>query len=186
MAKLAKMPKIKSHLSKPRIRLHTPLLYVIITLIVKNNKENPQNSIITVNRKARHDYHLNDRYEAGIVLQGTEVKAIRNGHMNLSDSYAQISDGEVFLINAFIGLYDQANQMNHEPKRPRKLLLHRNEIKKLERFTNAKSMTLIPTRAYFSKGKVKIEISVAEGKKLYDKRDKIEREHANKEIRIYS
>ncbi|MCE2402285.1 SsrA-binding protein SmpB [Candidatus Poribacteria bacterium] len=153
---------------------------------MKEDKKSPQNATITVNRKARHDYHLRDRYEAGIVLQGTEVKAIRNGQFNLTDSYAQITDGEVFLVDAFIGLYDQGNRMNHEPKRTRKLLLHRSEIKKLERLIQSKGMTLIPTRAYFNGGKVKLELAVAEGKRFYDKRDKIEREHANREIRTYS
>lgn len=153
---------------------------------MKKNKKSTQNSVITVNRKARYDYHLHDRYEAGIVLQGTEVKAIRNGQMNLTDSYAQISEGEAFLIDAFIGLYDQGNHMNHDPKRVRKLLLHRREINKLERSTKSKGMTLIPTQAYFNEGRVKLEIAVAEGKRLYDKRDKIEREHANREIRTYT
>ncbi|MYG00203.1 SsrA-binding protein SmpB [Candidatus Poribacteria bacterium] len=153
---------------------------------MKNKKTTSQNPTITVNRKARYDYHLRDRYEAGIVLQGTEVKAIRNGQFNLTDSYAQVSDGEVFLIDAYIGLYDQGNRMNHEPKRPRKLLLHRSEIKKLERSVQSKGMTLVPTRAYFTGGKVKLELAVAEGKRLYDKRDKIDREQANREIRSYS
>ncbi len=152
---------------------------------MKKDKKTTHNSVITVNRKARYDYHLGDRYEAGIVLQGTEVKAIRNGQMNLTDSYAQVSEREIFLIDAFIGLYDQGNHMNHEPKRIRKLLLHRSEINKLERSTKSKGMTLIPTRAYFSQGRVKLEIAVAEGKHLYDKRDKIEREHVNREIRTY-
>ncbi len=153
---------------------------------MKDKKKSPQNPTITVNRKARYDYHLHDRYEAGIVLQGTEVKAIRNGQFNLTDSYAQITDGEIFLIDAFIGLYDQGNRMNHEPKRPRKLLLHRNEIRKLTRAVQSKGMTLVPTRAYFSGGKVKVELAVAQGKRFYDKRDKIEREHANREIREYT
>ena len=153
---------------------------------MKSNKKPQQNPMITVNRKARYDYHLSDRYEAGIVLQGTEVKAIRNGQFNLTDSYAQITEGEVFLIDAFIGLYNQGNQMNHEPKRMRKLLLHRSEIKKLERSIRTKGMTLIPTRAYFSGSKVKVELAVAQGKRQYDKRDKIDREQANREIRTYS
>ena len=160
--------------------------YVKIKLMEKKNKNSPQAPTITVNRKARYDYHLGDRYEAGIVLQGTEVKAIRNGQFNLTDSYAQITDGEVFLIDAFIGLYDQGNRMNHEPKRTRKLLLHRSEIKKLERSIRSKGMTLIPTRAYFRGSKVKVELAVAQGKRLYDKRDKIDREQANREIRTYS
>ena len=110
--------------------MHTTILYVRIKRIVKKSKKKTQqNPTITVNRKARHDYHLGDRFEAGIVLQGTEVKAIRNGQFNLTDSYAQITGGEIFLIDAFIGLYDHGNRANHEPKRTRKLLLHRNEIK---------------------------------------------------------
>ena len=166
--------------------MHLSIVYVRINDIVKNKKNSQQNPTITVNRKARYDYHLRDRYEAGIVLRGTEVKAIRNGQFNLTDSYAQITEGEVFLIDAFIGLYNQGNQMNHEPKRARKLLLHRIEINKLERSVRNKGMTLIPTRAYFHSGKVKVEIAVAQGKREYDKRDKIDREHANREIRSYT
>ena len=153
---------------------------------MKNKKNSQQNSTITVNRKARYDYHLRDRYEVGIVLQGTEVKAIRNGHFNLTDSYAQITDGEVFLVDAFIGMYNQANRMNHEPKRTRKLLLNRSEIRKLERSVQSKGMTLIPTRAYFTGGRVKLELAVAQGKRQHDKRDKIDRDQADRELRSYS
>ncbi len=153
---------------------------------MKNNENSTQNRVITVNRKARYDYHLRDRYEAGIVLQGTEVKAIRGGHFNLTDSYAQITDGEVFLIDAYIGVYEQGNLANHEPKRTRKLLLHRSEINKLTRAVRSKGMTLIPTRAYFSNGRVKLELAIAQGKRLYDKRDKIENERTEREIRTYS
>ena len=144
------------------------------------------NPTITVNRKARYDYHLRDRYEAGVVLQGTEVKAIRAGRLNLSDSYAQVTDGEVFLIDAHIGPYAHGNIANHEPKRKRKLLLNRREITKLERSIRSKGMTIVPTRAYFSKGKVKLEIAVALGKQIYDKRDKIDRDAAANEIRSYN
>lgn len=144
------------------------------------------NPTITVNRKARYDYHLRDRYEAGVVLQGTEVKAIRAGRLNLSDSYAQVTDGEVFLIDAHIGPYAHGNIANHEPKRKRKLLLNRREITKLERSIRSKGMTIVPTRAYFSKGKVKLEIAVAMGKQIYDKRDKIDRDAAANEIRSYN
>ena len=143
------------------------------------------NPTITVNRKARYDYHLRDRYEAGIVLQGTEVKAIRAGRLNLTDSYAQVSSGEVFLIDAHIGPYKHANIANHEPKRKRKLLLNRREITKLERSIRSKGMTIVPTRAYFSNGKVKLELAVAMGKQLHDKRDKIERKATANEIRAY-
>jgi SsrA-binding protein len=150
------------------------------------NAKNSTTPMITVNRKARYDYHLHDRYEAGVVLQGTEVKAIRAGRFNLTDSYAQITDGEAFLIDAHIGPYAHGNIENHEPKRKRKLLLHRREIIKLERSIRSKGMTIVPTRAYFSNGKVKLELAVAMGKQIYDKRDKIEREAAASELRSYN
>ena len=150
------------------------------------NAKNSTTPAITVNRKARYDYHLSDRYEAGVVLQGTEVKAIRAGRLNLADSYAQITDGEVFLLDAHIGPYEHGSMANHEPKRKRKLLLHRREITKLERSIRSKGMTIVPTRAYFSKGKVKLELAIAMGKRLYDKRDKLEREATANEIRAYN
>ena len=150
------------------------------------NAKKSTTPMITVNRKARYDYHLRDRYEAGVVLQGTEVKAIRAGRFNLTDSYAQITDGEAFLIDAHIGPYAHGNIENHEPKRKRKLLLHRREIIKLERSIRSKGMTIVPTRAYFSNGKVKLELAVAMGKQIYDKRDKIEREAAASELRSYN
>ena len=153
--------------------------------MMKTNKNSSQHPVVTVNRKARYDYHLRDRYEAGIVLQGTEVKAIRAGKFNLTDSYAQINDGEIFLTDAHIGPYEHGNRANHEPKRKRKLLLHRREIIKLERSIRSKGMTIVPVRAYFSKGKVKLELAVAIGKRLYDKRDKIERETVARELRNY-
>lgn len=142
--------------------------------------------VVTINRKARYDYHLRDRYEAGIVLQGTEVKSIRAGRLNLTDSYAQVTGGEIFLVDAHIGPYEHGNVANHEPKRRRKLLLHRREITKLERSIRSKGMTIVPTRAYFSNGKVKLELAVAMGKQLYDKRDKIEREATASEMRAYN
>ena len=142
--------------------------------------------VVTINRKARYDYHLRDRYEAGIVLQGAEVKSIRAGRLNLTDSYAQVTGGEVFLVDAHIGPYEHGNVANHEPKRRRKLLLHRREITKLERSIRSKGMTIVPTRAYFSNGKVKLELAIAMGKQLYDKRDKIEREATASEMRAYN
>ena len=142
--------------------------------------------VVTINRKARYDYHLRDRYEAGIVLQGAEVKSIRAGRLNLTDSYAQVTGGEVFLVDAHIGPYEHGNVANHEPKRRRKLLLHRREITKLERSIRSKGMTIVPTRAYFSNGKVKLELAVAMGKQLYDKRDKIKSEATASEMRAYN
>jgi len=141
--------------------------------------------VLSVNRKARHDYHLHDRYEAGLALQGTEVKSMRAGRFNLADSYARIQDGEVFLVDAHIGCYEQGNPENHEPKRQRKLLLHRREIRKIESKTRSAGMTIVPTQAYFSNGKVKLEIAVASGKRAYDKRDVIEKEEARRAIQSH-
>lgn len=129
--------------------------------------------VVTVNRKARHEYSIQQTYEAGIVLTGTEVKSIRAGKMNLVDSYAMVKDGEVWLMNAHISEYDQGNINNHDPIRTRKLLLNRNEIRKLINKTKEKGLTLVPLRVYFKTGKVKVEIGVAQGKKVYDKREDI-------------
>ena len=140
--------------------------------------------LVTVNRKARRDYHLHDRYEAGLALRGTEVKSIRAGKLSLADSYARIQDGEIFLIDAHIGLYDQGTG-DQESKRRRKLLLRRQEINKIESKTRSAGMTIVPTKAYFSNGKVKLEIAVASGKREYDKRDIIEKEEARRAIRSH-
>lgn len=128
---------------------------------------------ITVNRKARHEYHIMQTFETGIVLTGTEVKALRQGKANLVDSYASIEKGEVWLFSANISVYEQGNLNNHEPTRTRKLLLNRNEIRKLIGKVKEKGLTLIPLRLYFKNGKVKVEIAVAKGKKVYDKREAI-------------
>ena len=140
---------------------------------------------IAINRKAQYDYHLGERYEAGIVLQGTEVKSIRAGHLNLTDSYARLQDGEVFLIDAHISPYTHGNRENHEPKRPRKLLLHRREIKKIDAKIRPSGMTLVPTKAYFSNGRVKVELALARGKREYDQREDIQKEEAERAIRSY-
>jgi len=125
---------------------------------------------ITVNRKASHEYHFLQTFEAGIVLVGTEVKALREGKANLVDGYAKIENGEVWLVNAHISEYTQGNINNHDPRRERKLLLNRSEIRKLIGKTNEKGLTLIPLRLYFKNGKVKVELALAKGKKVYDKR----------------
>ena len=140
---------------------------------------------VAMNKKARYDYHLQDRYEAGIVLQGTEVKAIRTGRLNLTDSYARVENGEVFLIDAHIGPYEQGNLENHEPKRKRKLLLNRREIRKMEAVTRTDSMTVVPTKAYFSNGKVKVELALARGKRDYDKREDLKKEADQRAIQSY-
>jgi len=130
---------------------------------------------ITVNRKARHEYSILQTYEAGIVLQGTEVKSLRQGKANLVDSYANIKNGEVWLVSAHISIYEQGNINNHEPTRDRKLLLNRSEIRKLIGKVKEKGLTLIPLRLYFRNGKVKVELALAKGKKVYDKREAIEK-----------
>ena len=136
-------------------------------------KETSPEKNITVNRKARHEYSIIQTWEAGIVLVGTEVKSLRQGKANLVDSYAKIVNGEVWLANLHISEYTQGNINNHDPKRERKLLLNKSEIRKLIGNIKEKGLTLVPLRLYFKKGKVKIEIALAKGKKVYDKRKDI-------------
>ena len=126
--------------------------------------------LIAENRRARHDYHLLDRFEAGIVLTGTEVKSLRQGRVTLAQSYADIRDGEAWLNGVEIATYDHGNRANHEPVRARKLLLHRRQIDSLYGLVREKGLTVVPTRLYFKDGKVKVEIAVARGKELRDKR----------------
>jgi SsrA-binding protein len=126
--------------------------------------------LIAENRRARHDYHLLDRIEAGIVLTGTEVKSLRDGRVTLAQSYADIRDGEAWLNGVEIATYDHGNRANHEPVRPRKLLLHRRQIDSLYGQVREKGLTVVPTRLYFKDGKVKVELAVARGKEHRDKR----------------
>ncbi|MDP4115038.1 MAG: SsrA-binding protein SmpB [Bacteroidota bacterium] len=135
------------------------------------NQDNEKN--IIVNRKARFEYTILQTIEAGIVLQGTEVKSLRLGKANLSDAYANIKDNEVWLLNLHISEYTQGNINNHDPLRTRKLLLNRSEIRKLLGKIKEKGLTLVPLRMYFKNGKVKVEIALAKGKKVYDKREAI-------------
>lgn len=137
---------------------------------------------IVQNRKARHDYFIEETYEAGIALTGTEVKSLRLGRANLQDSYATIKDGEVFVYGLHISPYDMGNRFNHDPLRVKKLLLHRYEINKLIGHTQRQGLTLVPLSLYFKKGKVKVELAIAKGKKLYDKRDDIAKKDAMREI----
>ena len=148
----------------------------------KTEREKAQTSIAE-NRKAFHDYHLLETFEAGIVLLGTEVKAIREGRVNLRDSYARVEDGEVFLYNVNISPYSHRGYADHEPLRRRKLLLHRDEIRKLIGKTVEKGMTLVPVRLYYKKGRVKVAVSLARGKKEFDKRETIKRREADRETR---
>ena len=135
------------------------------------------------NRKAFHDYFILDKFEAGAVLLGTEVKSIREGRVNLKDSYALVRGGEMFLQNCHISPYSHGNRENHDPTRSRKLLLHAAEIRKLIGKTQEKGLTLIPLRVYLKRGKVKFELGVAKGKKQYDKRETERRKEADKEAR---
>ena len=138
--------------------------------------------IICVNRQARHNYFIDETYEAGLVLLGSEVKSLRGGKANLKDSYARVQKGEAFLINAHVSPYPGANQFNHEPTRPRKLLLHAREIERLTGKTKIKGMTLVPLKMYFKNGRAKVELGLARGKKLYDKRETLRRKEADREV----
>jgi SsrA-binding protein len=138
---------------------------------------------IAENRKASHDFHLLETFEAGIVLLGTEVKSIREGRVNLRDSFARVEDGEVFLYNVNISPYSHRGYVDHEPMRRRKLLLNRDEIRKLVGKTVERGMTLVPTRMYFKNGRVKVAVSLAKGKKDYDKRETLRRREADRETR---
>ncbi len=138
--------------------------------------------IIAENRKARHDYFIEDEYEAGLVLKGTEVKSLRLGKVNLKDSYARIKDGEVFVYQMHIGPYPFAYYDNHDPLRPRKLLLHKQEIKRLYSKINEKGHTLVPLKLYFKNGMVKIVLALAKGKRKYDKREAIRRRDEQREM----
>lgn len=137
----------------------------------------------TFNRAAGHNYHLLDRYEAGIILQGTEVKSIRQGHANLKDAYCIVKDGEAFLLNAHVSPYSHGNINNHSETRTRKLLLHKREIEKLAVEIKIKGLTIVPVRLYFKSGKVKCEIAVAKGKQDWDKRETVRRRDADREAR---
>jgi SsrA-binding protein len=138
--------------------------------------------IIATNRKARHDYSVEDVFEAGVMLTGTEVKSLRLGRASLVDGFATIDDGEVFLRNVHIPEYEQGSWTNHEPRRTRKLLLHRSEIQRLIGKTKESGLTLVPLSLYFSSGKVKVELALARGKRSYDKRQDLARRDADREV----
>jgi SsrA-binding protein len=138
--------------------------------------------LISDNRRARHDYHLTDRYEAGVVLTGTEVKSLREGRVTLQQAYADVREREAWLVGVHIDEYAQGNRANHDPDRPRKLLLHQREIEKLYAQVREKGFTVVPTRLYFKDGRVKVEIALARGKDLYDKRRTIADRDARRQI----
>ena len=150
--------------------------------MAKSAREEAQKNIAE-NRKAFHDYHILETFEAGIVLVGTEVKAIREGSANLRDSFARLEDGEIWLYNVHINPYTHRGYSSHEPTRKRKLLLHRREIRKLIGKTVEKGLTLVPTRLYFQNGHVKVGLALAKGKQAHDKRETIKRREADRETR---
>ena len=138
--------------------------------------------LICQNKKAFHNYFVEETYQAGISLWGSEVKSLRDGRVNLGDSYGDIKRGEVFLVDAHISPYPQANRLNHEPLRTRKLLLHKREIRRLIGKVEQRGYTLIPLKLYFVKGKVKVDLGLAKGKKLYDKRETLKKKTMEREM----
>ncbi|HIE38911.1 MAG TPA: SsrA-binding protein SmpB [Anaerolineae bacterium] len=138
--------------------------------------------VVATNRKATHDYVIEDRYEAGLVLTGTEIKSIRAGRVSLRDGYVQPRSGELWLVNVHIAAYDPAGRHGHDPRRPRKLLLHRKEIDRLIGKVQERGYTIVPLRMYLKRGLAKVEIGLARGKRKYDKRETIARRDAEREI----
>ncbi|GAB4504183.1 MAG: SsrA-binding protein SmpB [Anaerolineales bacterium] len=144
--------------------------------------------VVATNRKAGFEYFLQEKFEAGLALQGSEIKSIRAGQMSLAESYVQVDGEEAWLLEAHIAPYEQANRFNHEPRRPRRLLLHKRQIRQLWNAVRQKGMTVVPTRVYLKDGRAKIEIALARGKKIYDKRESIARRdrerEAERELRV--
>ena len=139
--------------------------------------------VLASNRKAYHDYFIDDAQEAGIVLTGTEIKSIREGKMNLRDSYVQIRSGQAFLVNAHISPYSQGNRANPDPRRDRKLLLHKREIRRLQAAVQEKGLTIVPLKVYLKNNRAKVEIALARGKKLYDKREAIAKRDSDRQLK---
>lgn len=149
----------------------------------KKNQEDPNSRVVCRNRKARHEYDILDELECGIVLKGSEVKSVRNNKVSIDEAYARLRDGELWLVGSDIAEYPQANVMNHEPKRPRKLLLHKRELRKFAESAGQQGYTLVPTSVYFKDGIVKVRVAVARGKKLHDKREKLKQKSDRREMR---
>ena len=144
--------------------------------------KNQSMKLVAENRMARHEYHIHETFEAGIVLTGTEIKSLRGGRANLTDSYAKVENGELFLISAHISPYEQGNRFNHEPRRNRKLLMHKSEILRLLGNTREKGYTLVPLKLYLSHGLAKVELALASGKDLYDKRQDAAEHDSKREV----
>lgn len=148
----------------------------------KEEAEKKSDRTVVVNRRAHFDYEISNQVEAGLVLTGTEIKSIRAGKVNLREAYARIENGEAWVHNLHISQYDQGNRYNHEPLRPRKLLLHHDQIEELKERSAQKGFTLVPLRLYLKKGRAKLEVGVGRGKKQYDKRDSISERESKREI----
>ncbi len=149
----------------------------------KKDDEKAESELIADNRKAFHDYHILETFEAGIALLGTEVKGIREGRANLRDSFARVEGGEVWLFNVHINPYSHRGYVDHDPKRKRRLLLHKHEIRKLIGKTVERGLTLVPTRLYFKDGRIKVALALAKGKQAHDKRETIRRRELDREAR---
>ncbi|NLF50061.1 MAG: SsrA-binding protein SmpB [Leptolinea sp.] len=141
------------------------------------------NKVVANNRKAHFEYFLLDRFEAGISLAGTEIKSVRAGQISLAEAYVEVTERDAWLVNAHIAPYEAASRFNHDPKRPKRLLLHRKEIRQLFDSVRQKGVTIVPTQVYLKDGRAKVEIALAKGKKLYDKRDVMAKRDAEREIR---
>lgn len=150
--------------------------------MAKNPEKTPDRKVVATNRKARHNYSILDTYEAGVVLQGTEVKSLREGHASLADAFATVDDGEIWLRNLHIPEYHHGTWTNHAPRRNRKLLLHRRQIDTLVGKIRDGNLTLVPLSLYFSDGKVKVELALARGKQAHDKRQDLARRDAQREV----
>ena len=145
--------------------------------------DDPNSNSIGRNRRARHEYEILEKLECGIALRGSEVKSLRDGKVSIEEAYARIKDGELWLVGCDIAEYPQASMMNHEPRRLRKLLLHKRELEKFAESASQRGLTLIPLAMYFSKGIVKVEVAVGRGRKLHDKREKLKKDAANMEMK---
>lgn len=150
--------------------------------MVKHNHQEHNDNLVAQNKKARHDYAVEETYEAGIVLTGTEIKSVRDKRVNLRDGFAQVRNGEAWLMNVHISPYDQGNQFNHDPLRNRKLLLHKKELRKLSGDLSVQGITLVPLKMYIKNGYAKVLLGVAKGKREYDKRETIKKREQNRQI----
>ena len=150
--------------------------------MARKRKDGSSNPVLARNRAARHEFHIFQKLEAGIELLGTEVKSAREGRVNLKDAYGKIRNGEIFLVNAHISPYTHGNRENHDPLRPRRLLLHRAEIRKLAKAVDTAGMTLVPLAMYLKNGRIKVEIGIAKGKKIHDKREDSRKREAEREM----